>query len=222
VPAGKRRLLELLQISTVMGPDGKGNIATGEAALRQYGRGYGAAGYAVAAPREVIAEDNRPPLEGFGEAPVVVELRAQRLKSCLKLGAVLQFAFRQPVQHPQPGALVGFREDHVEAEQGDAVLVEQLPDELRYAIPSPGPTADFPKRFLVDVENDDAIVHALRHGETHFGVIDDGVKAIDEAELVEPRGMAEQNQQYHEPERVPDDVLLQDRPLLELSRNDQA
>src|SRR5688500_20227586 len=45
--------------------------------------------------------------------------------------------------------------DHVEAEERDAVLVEQLVDQVGHQVAAPGPAADLAQALLVDVQDHD-------------------------------------------------------------------
>jgi hypothetical protein len=68
----------------------------------------------------------------------------------------------------------------------------------------------FPEALLVDVQDHDARVDALRHRQVEARVVDDVVELRDEVDGVEARRVADEKQRDREADRDPYEVLFQD------------
>ncbi len=68
---------------------------------------------------------------------------------------VFEIVLADGLEHLQARALVLLREDHVETNYLDLVVVEQLVQELPQVVAPPGPTPFFRQTFLVDFDDDD-------------------------------------------------------------------
>jgi hypothetical protein len=192
----------------------KAMLAPVEGSRREYRLGRRARTYAALLAGEVVAENHGAVLHRRGEACIVVQLRAQILERRLKHRRVLQFLLGQRFERLEAGTLVRLGKDDVEADQLDAVLVEQLVHQGGQLVPAPRPAPLLCERLLVDIENRDPLVHALRHGQANLRIVDQRVEVVDEGNLVETRGMAEQDQQNQQSEHVAGKILFQ-----EISRN---
>ena len=85
---------------------------------------------------------------------------------------------RQLLETLQARALVGLGEHHVETEQGDFLAIEQFVNQAGEFVAAPGPTTDFGKAFLVDVDNHDPVIQRARHGGAQTAVVNDVVQAL--------------------------------------------
>jgi hypothetical protein len=141
----------------------------------------------------------------------VIKLRPQSVDGRAQLRHVAQFLFQQLVEHFQARALVPLGPHHVKADNHHAVFVEKLLDQGGDLVPSPGPAAEFGNRqaLLVDIEDDDALVHRAGHGEPEPVVIHDIVQLAHEHDLVEMGCLTYESQDDQQPKRDPNDVLLQ-------------
>ena len=70
---------------------------------------------------------------------------------------------------------VGLGKHHVEAQNHDAVLVEQFRDQVRHLVPTPRPASQLRQTLFVDIENDNLVVFGIGRGEFQTRVIDDVV-----------------------------------------------
>ena len=186
------------QVSGVALPLQEADVAAGERSPRNHRIRDGVDPDGIVLGVEVIAQDHRAALDRRREQAVVVELFPQVAVDLLKRRDRLQILLRQRVEHVDPGARIALRPDHVEAEDPDAVLVEQLVDQLGHQPAAPRPAADLAEALLVDVEDDDAGVDPARHGEAQPRVVDDVVDLGDEPDLVESGGVPDEEQRDRE------------------------
>ncbi len=200
------------QVAGVAAPAIEADVAPGEAALGQHGRGNDVRPHRIFLGVEVVAKHDLPALHRRGEAGIVVELCAQSAVGALESRNFLQVAARQRVERIDARAGIAFRPDHVEAEHRHAELVEQLVHHLGHQGAAPGPAADLAEALLVDVEDDDAPVDAARHGHAQARVVDDVVDLVDEADLVVPGRVPDEEQRDRKADCDPYDVLFQEVP----------
>ena len=187
VPGARRGSLEVAQIGAVAGPRGELDRPVRECTRLEHRGRQRAAGARVAVARQVVPEHDRPPLDRPHELRVVVEARPQRRERRLKVRHVLQRAFREAVENPQPAGAIGLGEHDVEAEDRDAVPFEKLVDQAGHDVAAPRPLPELGRRqaLLVDVEDDDALVDAPRHRQPQPRVVDDAVELVDERDAIE-------------------------------------
>ena len=157
---------------------------------------------------EVVTEHHRTATQRIGKTPVVIKRAAQAGKRRLKCRFAAQFATGQTIQRTQAGAAVRFGKDHVETDDGNAVIVEQAGDELRHLVAAPRPAPLFGQTAFVDVENDDALVDAAGHGQPQTGIIDESIQRIEQRNLIKPRGMTEEQQAQQQAKDDPGQVLF--------------
>ena len=153
-----------------------------------------------------------------GEALVEIEPRAQAAVARAEIRRRrLQLAARQRVERLHPGARVALGEHHVEAEQRDAVAIEQLVDQLGKQLRGSTASGRARRRLFSSMSRiTRRAVHAARHGHAQARVVDDVVELGNEAQLAvrggkPARGVSYEEQRDREAERDP-----QARPALAL------
>jgi hypothetical protein len=119
-------------------------------------------------------------------------------------------------EHADARGFVTLGEHHVEPDDRDVVLVEQHVEQHREPVPWPRPAALAPllllgQAFFVDVEDDDALLHAARHGEAQPRVVDDRLQVVDERQAVALDGVAEKHDDQREPHDDACEMLSQTR-----------
>jgi hypothetical protein len=92
------------------------------------------------------------------------------------------------------------------------MAVEQLADDVGHDLAVPGPAADLAQAFLVDVEDDEALVHPARHRKAQARVVDEVVELRDEPDLVGAGGVPYEEQRDRKADADPYDVLFQITP----------
>ena len=158
---------------------------------------------------EVVAKHHRTAAQRIGKTPVVIKRAAQAGKRRLECRFAAQFATGQTIQRTQAGAAVRFGKDHVETDDGNAVVVEQAGDELRHLVAAPRPAPLLGQTFLVDVEDYDARIDARGSRQAQTRVIDEGVERIEQRNLVEAGRMAKKNQRQRQTKGDPNEVFFQ-------------
>ena len=106
-----------------------------------------------------------------------------------------------------------FRPHHIEADQRDAMVLEELVKELGHKMSAPRPVAELAKALLVDVEDDDAPLDAARHGHHEPRIVDQVVELGDETHGVEAERRPYQEEHDRKAESDPYEVLSQRRPF---------
>ena len=151
---------------------------------------------------------------------VVIELWLELLERRLKARDVLHFLLGQLLQHFEARTLVTLREDDVNTDNGDLVVVEQFVEQQRHAIARPRPASlaafvPLGQAFVVDVENDDARIDGARHGQRQPRVINNCLEPIYQRQLESPAaespfcGVAQKCQQQGEAQTNANDIFFQ-------------
>src|SRR5688572_13364780 len=91
--------------------------------------------------REYVAEHDSASLHFSREDVVILELGLHLPEHRLELRHLPQLSRGELLEHADSGGFVALGEHHVEAEHGDLVLVEELVEKERHAVPRPGPPA---------------------------------------------------------------------------------
>ncbi len=113
----------------------------------------------VAVSRQVIPQHNRILSEGRSKPRVVIELWLKCLQALGKCRVVLEFVIGQCIQATQARTFIGFCKDDVKANQGNFLLLKQDIQQISQLVATPGETANFSQALLVDVDDDDPIIH---------------------------------------------------------------
>ena len=183
MPGAGRLFLKAGQIGRVPGKTEKINILAGKSPGREHGRRQLTDDSVIVVERE--AEHDRAVLHVAGEYFIVIELRLELLQGRLKTGDVLEFFLRQLLQHLEARAFVTFGEHHVETDDRNFIMVEQLVKQRGKPVARPRPAALaafvlFGKALLVDIEYDDTRVDRARHGQRETRVVNDRLQAVDQ------------------------------------------
>ncbi len=81
-----------------------------------------------------------------------------------------------------PPATPGFGKEHVEAQRPDFVLIKKNVDNVGQRVPLPGPLAELYLAGLVDIDDDDSLIHAAGHREANPNVVQVIFHAVDDFE----------------------------------------
>ncbi len=207
------RLLKFLQVGAIAYPAREEDVPAFEGARWQYGlrKRAGCTPFSVFRPDlgKVVSEHDCAVLQFFSENSIVFQSGRDILEYGLVLNVALQLLLFQLPQDAQSGAFVALGKHDVEADDADLVVIEKLVEHGAEFVAPPWPTALCAKAFLVDVDDDNAWMDAVCHRQSQARVIDDVFEAVDERDFVAAGGVADKNQDHHEPERNAHQVLLQ-------------
>jgi hypothetical protein len=120
---------------------------------------------------EVVTEYDILADQAVGEDFVVHQLWPDFAECLLVFRVIAQRPICQTFEHFQAGTLVPLGKNDIEADDVDFVMVEQVVDDARQLVSTPGPAAVLCEGILVDVDDYDAIVDAIEAGEIQAGVV---------------------------------------------------
>ncbi|EXI91800.1 MAG: hypothetical protein AW12_01089 [Candidatus Accumulibacter sp. BA-94] len=112
-----------------------------------------------------------------GKPTVVVECRPQVFDGRAKSSVLPQWPACEGLQHRQPGAFVGLREDDVHPEQQRAIVGKDPLDQIGQPGTAPRPAPEFCQRTLVDIDDDDSVIDRRLREPAHAGVVQGGVES---------------------------------------------
>ena len=162
-----------------------------------------AAGFQHRRPvRVVIAQHHRLPLQGPDQFAIPVEAFGQLLQLFVQHRAGLALA-AQPFAHARQG-IVTFRlgEQHVIAQHGHLLALQQLLAQAGQHAARPGPAAILLQALLVDIDDDDALIQRGRRATVHqHHVVHLLLEPGDGAVLHDAQGMRQHHQQGHQPQQ---------------------
>ncbi len=150
---------------------------------------------------EAEAEYDRLAANGIGEARVEVEFRAQPVQRLGVASVILQVALCQSLEHVDAGRSIRFGKDDVEAHGPHLVALEQLRRQPGELVARPGPASFALQAGLVDVDDDDLRVAAVRQRELQPRVVCNGLELGQQAGLAELR---QRMQQEYRDDQQPD------------------
>ena len=132
-----------------------------------------------------MPQHHRAALHLAREDVVVFESRPHLVEHALELRDAFQFALPQLLKHAYARRFVALREHHVEADNGDAVFVEELVQQQCQPVARPRPAALATlllllQAFLVDIQDDHARIDSARHRQSQPGVIDNGLEIVEQ------------------------------------------
>ena len=107
---------------------------------------------------------------------------------------IAELFFAQSLQDAQAGTVVRFGEDDVETNCHHTVSVEKRIHQSRHLVPAPRPAAFLLQTFLVDIKDHDAIIRLVRQRKSQAVIIQLGIAILDEAQTIEPRSIAKEQQ----------------------------
>ena len=181
VPRTGGGALQSFQVCGVAGPRGHAYFAFAKSADRQHGRRQHTL---LGGIRRIIAQEHMPqhhrsPLHLAGKDVIVFKLRPHLFEHGLKLRHALQLTQSEAFQHADARGFIALGKHHVETDNGDAVLVEQLVQQQRQPVAWPWPATFaafflFLQAFFVDVEDHDPRIDRARHRQPQPRVVNDG------------------------------------------------
>jgi hypothetical protein len=145
----------------------------------------------------------------------VVELAAKLGDLSAKTRVVAKPRTLERLDNAESRGLFRLCKHSVEADDKDAVFVEQLIDEPRHLLPAPGPAPLLGKALLVDLYDDDPLVDGVRHGKYEARVVGNVFQPrhqIPIEDLDDMRGKNRQNAKAQEdPQALSHDEVFQFR-----------
>ena len=176
-------------VAAVAVPAGEFDRPTIQCLFQHHRRGQLPGGSPIPVTGEVVAQHDRLLLQCPGEHRVVIKRALDLIEALGKAGLVTHLVLSQLAQPLQAGTVVRLRKHHVKTDQRRLLAVQQLADQLPQLVTPPGPAANFGQTLLVNVDNDDALVHRPGHGGAKTGVIDDVVQALHDPDAQRATGM---------------------------------